>query len=419
MNQNPQQSNGAKLPPQNVTSDVKTREVAPLINPEAEKVIALLTPRTSGVTFHRQTQPFSHLSTQVPYQVIQFDADIVTVIEEFTDFLDNVDMVMFSRIISTKKPIKEVVELLHKHNIVVWVDSDDYWDLGGTHILKNTFKTQTADGNVVLSWVYSIKYADIVTVTHERLKAKCLELNKNVEIVENAINAAHPQYAVNKTKEALEEKICFGWQGSLTHLRDVSIIGNSFNSLSLSHPDTFKLYVKGKPPLLEMPNELVEDADKNKYFSFIHLWMPYRRHFLGKMRLTWEDDLPSWYEEFSYGNVDDYATFYNNINVSLIPIEHSEFNSHKSHLKLIEAGFGFTVPVVSNRDPYREYLDEDRAVVVKKDKYWHKELKNIIENPEEAFQKSANAYLWSMENFEMNVINVKRIAICKRYFDGE
>ena len=89
-----------------------------------------------------------------------------------------------------------------------------------------------------------------------------------------------------------------------------------------------------------------------------------------------------------------YGSNYNLFDVSLAPIIPSEFNSCKSQLKIIEAGFHKKPIIASETMPYTidlktaykegKLLDDGNALLVhenKNHKLWSKYMKLLIDNP--------------------------------------
>jgi glycosyltransferase involved in cell wall biosynthesis len=92
--------------------------------------------------------------------------------------------------------------------------------------------------------------------------------------------------------------------------------------------------------------------------------------------------------------VSKYAMNYNYFDVSLAPLVESFFNSCKSQLKVIEAGFHKKAIIASETNPYTIDLvsavdngvfnDKGNALVVsprKNHKDWAKHMKRLINNP--------------------------------------
>ena len=92
--------------------------------------------------------------------------------------------------------------------------------------------------------------------------------------------------------------------------------------------------------------------------------------------------------------ISTYASNYNLFDVSLAPVIPSEFNSYKSQLKIIEAGFHKKPIIASETLPYTidlknaykegKMVDGGNALLVhenKNHKLWSKYMKLLIENP--------------------------------------
>jgi glycosyltransferase involved in cell wall biosynthesis len=92
--------------------------------------------------------------------------------------------------------------------------------------------------------------------------------------------------------------------------------------------------------------------------------------------------------------VGKYAANYNLFDVSLAPLNPSDFNGNKSQLKVIEAGFHKKPIIASETSPYTidlisacdggKFNDKGNSLLVspnKNHKQWAQHMKRLIENP--------------------------------------
>lgn len=387
-------------PQQSATKNVSQQEFAPLIPKGFNgKIILMIVPKHNGVLYHRLTAPLNHLQRNNPddYFIVEVE-DLDYAVATYPDLLENVDVAYFSRTISYFQKIERVVAMLHKFGVRVIVDTDDTWRLDGTHSLFRMWKKgKTADGNFFDTWKQSLVYADDVVVTNEQLKEQCLKLNDNVHIVPNALDTDIKQLKIAKTNDA-NNKVMFGYLGSPTHERDVKPLGRAFNILYHGNDtkDKFGVVLGGD----------MREKHGNKDTLGVRAFNNYMKVFNGDSSKIYPN-----FETFPYMPVESYMTFYNSINVSLIPLAKSEFNMYKSELKMIEAAAMGCLIVVSDVMPYSPFIDENMCVRVGKDKHWPKVMKDIVLNPNEYFPRIIAASNWFNENRTMDVVNEKRKAI--------
>ena len=119
----------------------------------------------------------------------------------------------------------------------------------------------------------------------------------------------------------------------------------------------------------------------------------YRKYLLSFNEIPY-DDVDKPYRRRWTKDITKYATNYNLFDVSLAPLVDGDFNSNKSQLKIIEAGFHKKAVIASGVKPYTLDLisamdqgvfnDKGNALIVppsKNHKEWGKHMKRLIENP--------------------------------------
>ena len=124
------------------------------------RILAITQPM-SGVGYHRVMLPLSKMAG---------------VYVLFTDFINDevlergFDIVMYNRYIPGVE-LQTLIELRAKYGFKIIVDIDDYWKVDPWHILAAGFPSAVVVDNIAA--------ADMVTVTHERLRRAVLSHNQN------------------------------------------------------------------------------------------------------------------------------------------------------------------------------------------------------------------------------------------------
>ncbi len=147
--------------------------------------------------------------------------------------------------------------------------------------------------------------------------------------------------------------------------------------------------------LLTFKDEQYDDTDK-----------PYRRR---------------WTKEIS-----KYASNYNTFDVSIAPLVDSEFNSNKSQLKAIEAGFHKKALIASECNPYLidlvnavdegKFNSKGNALLVntrRNHKDWAKHMKRLIENPNMIEDLGNRLYETVKDKYSLRVVNNTRAEFFK------
>lgn len=380
-------------------------------------VILSVYTKLNGVAYHRVAAPLHHLERNHPdkYFIVHVE-DLDMAIATYEDMLMYVDLVYITRTISLYRKQQSMVDMLHKNGIPVIVDNDDYWNIGATHIMHKMWSNDyikdrkgniLSDGNSLSKWKASLLAADVVITTNEQLREKTLKFNENVYVVPNALDSSDRQMNVLKSPEAAS-KVVFGYLGSPTHKKDVSILGYGFNRLYNSNlKDRFSVVLGG-----DMRNS-EENVKAGGNTLGAMTFESYVKTFNGD-----SSSIHSNFSTYPYSPVTTYMQFYNFINVSLVPLERNEFNMYKSELKMIEAAAMGCLCVCSNTLPYSEFYEDDFAVFVedkhKGNKQWEKVLRDIVERPEDYFAKVVKAKEWYLANRTLDVVNEKR----KQIIDG-
>lgn len=404
-------------PQQSAIKDAKQQELAPLL-PQGfgGKIILMVVPKESGVHHHRIIEPLDLLMEKYPdeYFVIRVD-DLDFAIGTYSDLLTYVDIVYCSRFISHYRTQKSMVDLLHKNGVAVIVDTDDSWDIDATHVMHQAWSRDVhrdrngnvvSDGNTMKKWKESVIVADIVIVTNEQLKEKASRLNDNVHIVRNALNHKRTDMTIVKHPDA-NDKIVFGYLGSPTHQRDVQRLGLGFNALYSQYKDRFNVVLGGDMRKKKETQELMKTLKRGQTIVGVEVFNKYVRTFNGGSHTEHSN-----FSTFPYTDVNAYMAYYNMINVSLVPLEKSNFNMYKSELKMIEAASMGCLMMVSDVMPYSPFLNNDIAVVVKDDhkpeKVWKKAMVDLIENPDEYLPRIVNAMKWFNDNYKLEDVNELR-----------
>ncbi len=254
-----------------------------------------------------------------------------------------------------------------------------------------------------------MKESDYVTCTTEffaNALRKRLNL-KNVLVFPNAIDPSESQFQPNPTKS---EKIRFGWLGGSTHLHDleqirggISMIANQYDNVQfvLCGYDLRGSITEVNPQTGERKTRPIKPMET--------VWYKYEQIFTDNYK-TVDDGYKSYLMNFSQTpeiDVSDkkyrrvwtqpigrYGANYNLFDVSLAPVIPSEFNSYKSQLKIIEAGFHKKPIIASETMPYTidlknaykegKMTSDGNALLVhenKNHKLWAKYMKLLIENP--------------------------------------
>lgn len=369
------------------------------------KIRVLAIPSDShGVGKYRVLDPFKFIGNKHSDEI---HVDIVMNLEDNDSVFDNYDVVVFHSFIHMAPHERnlERIEWLKKRGIKVVMDIDDFWNVDQRHPMFEQIKKQ----NIAEKKVLFLKAADYVTCTTDFFANEIKKRLgvKNVVVFPNAVDETEPQFQSNPIKS---DKIRFGWLGGSSHLYDIELMKSGIEFIQNQYKDKSQFVLCGfdlrgsvheidratgnvtQRPIL--PHETVWSKYESIFTSGYKVLDPDHKNFL----LSYvQSDYPTidvpylrrWTQD-----INKYALNYNYFDVSLAPLVDSYFNSCKSQLKVIEAGFHKKAIIASENMPYTldlvsavdegKFKNDGNALVVssrKNHKDWAKHMKRLIDNP--------------------------------------
>lgn len=298
----------------------------------------------SAVEYHRLYIPFKNIDN------VLFCSDIEAITADYLK-KNNITQCWFNRNISPVLLNPDILyRLLRKNNVKIVIDLDDYWNIPFGHILYDV----SIRANLKNSCISQIKAADMVCVTHDylaNLVIKELRVSKHrVFIAPNAIDPHEEQY--NRTFSYDLTKLF--WQGSVTHHYDLKLMAEAVNLCGK------KIYIAGFDP-----NSRI--IDKNG--KIIYNWNVTGNMFVNKQFIP-------------FAPVNNYMKFYDKKGICLIPLENNKFNTCKSNLKLLEAGWSMKPVIVSGVHPYIKLgRDGKNCLFAYSRQSWLDAINYFLENP--------------------------------------
>lgn len=312
--------------------------------------------RTSGVDYHRLVRPFELLARE-GLEVIFIDDEVkrkrlileIAGKEDFGILKDCTHMVG-SRFWRYPKieGISFFVFQMRERGIKLILDNDDDWvvpDWNPAHYRYHVI-------GITNAITHSIKTADQVWVTQARLAEHTKQLNANVHVVPNGIDTGEAQW---KDHDYPTEEMRFGYIAGHSHYRDLQ-----WSGIDLSNVEGYTLNHKGYKFSEEEIAEQLAKADTPEKKQHVILNIKLMQN-LSKGKSFAETINAKHLLDFK--PVTEFADLYRSIDVSLIPLRPSQFNSMKSNLKLLEAGFTKKAAIVSNVFPYTQGLQPGKMCI--------------------------------------------------------
>ena len=369
------------------------------------KIRILAIPSDShGVGKYRVLDPFKFIGNNHSEDI---HVDIVMNLEDDDKVFDNYDIVLFHsfiHIVSYERNL-ERIEWLKKQGIKVIMDIDDFWNVDQRHPMYEQIKKQ----NIAEKKVGFLKAVDYITCTTEFFANEIKKRLgvKNVLVFPNAVDDTEPQFQSNPLKS---DKVRFGWLGGSSHLHDIELMKSGIESIQNEYKDKTQFVLCGfdlRGTVHEI-NKNTGQVSQRPIQPHETVWSKYEQIFTSGYKAVdtdYKNFLLSYVQaDYSSLNVPyvrrwtqditKYALNYNYFDVSLAPLVESHFNSCKSQLKVIEAGFHKKAIIASEAMPYTldlisavnegKFNDAGNALLVsprKNHKDWAKHMKRLIDNP--------------------------------------
>lgn len=358
----------------------------------------------TGLTYHRQLIPHTNLERnyQGEYKVIPcHDINLVTD-EELKTF----QIVSFLRMVDDKYQTKKIIDRCKKAGCKVILDIDDYWKLHPTHELANHYKEK----NALEQTVEGLELADYVTCTTEHFADRIRQHNPNVLVLSNSIDTTEPQF---ENKPTSADRLRLGWIGGIYHHKDIRLMYEGFKEVFKDvKNDKFQMCLGGfgANQVYQFLEVIYTDAYKNIKSDFY-------RGYLSEYREQ-DNDLANAqpYKRLWGKSVFQYASLYNEIDVALVPLVEHNFNSFKSQIKIIEAGFFKKAVIVSNVMPYTIDCNRSNSILISPDKRnrgWGVAMKSLILNPNRVEDLGEAMYETVKDKYNMDNVNVSRDQLYK------
>jgi len=200
-------------------------------------------------------------------------------------------------------------------------------------------------------------------------------INKNVEVFENAIDPNNPQFRINPKPS---DNVRFGYIAGHCHLPDVQILDGTPQKLN----GNFTINLFG--------------FDNSEPFNQFAEILSGKRSLIGKFNL------------YKQASSRTYTQFYNYIDVALAPLVGDKFNSMKSELKIVEAGFMKRALMASDVLPYSPLLTEENSMACSGTGQWARRMQKLINNPELIKDMGEALYETVKDKFDLHRVTKRR-----------
>jgi glycosyltransferase involved in cell wall biosynthesis len=386
-------------------------------------ILVVYEPRGAGIKYHRQEVPYVKLQQLYPEFKVKA-VDTATTLTE--DILKDFQIVHFQKQVSLFQPIGDVIAICKKLNILTILDIDDYWSPPVYMPMHSVFKAFGLTKKII----DSVRAVDLVITPCDDLLSDLKELNDNVEFIPNAVD---PDSAQFKSESKPSEFVRIGYITGISHLRDSMMLGESIKKLDadkelknlfqivLGGFDTRETYVNINGQAIETPLNRQVYVNMEKVLTNNYRTCLGYKEYVNMLRaykpLVDTDIFP--YRRLWATDTNNYAKMYDEIDISLAPLEDNKFNRSKSNLKVIEAGFKKKCLVASDVMPYTMDCDETNSVLVENKYEWYREIKKLILNPSRVKELGEALYETVRNDFHINTVTKARAELYKANLDNK
>ena len=389
-----------------------------------------------GVGKFRILDPYKYIGN---YRSDEVHVDITFDAENKNDLFLKYDVVIFNGFIHQLTHETNVYRLkwLKNRGITTIMDVDDYWSVDKNHPMYQ-YVTVNKLPEKKLELMSLVDYISTTTPIFADIIEKRIK-KKNVILFPNAVDETESQFIPKPIKS---ERIRFSFIGGSSHEKDIELLRDGINNITSNYRNKSQFVLCGfdlRGDIIEKNMQTGQEIKRpirpeecvwyryEKVFTknYAELDEDYRKHLLSFKNEPY-DDSDKIYRRRWTEDITKYATNYNLSDVSLIPLVDSVFNSCKSQLKIIEAGFHKKAIIVSNVQPYKldlinafdngELTKNGNALLVdpnKNHKDWAKNMKRLIENPTLIKEMGERLYETVKDKYSLRKVSNDRVEFLK------
>jgi glycosyltransferase involved in cell wall biosynthesis len=328
----------------------------------------------------------------------------------------------------------KLINKIKSLGIITIMDIDDYWSVGREHPMYDIITKERLSEKII----FNIQNVDYVTTTTPLFASEIKKFNKNVMVLPNSIDTTEKQFTPSPEKS---DKLRFGWLGGSSHYHDLTLMSDSVKQFLYENKETTQMVICGFDTrgVITETNAQTGQVTSRKIKPEESVWSKYEKLFTDDHKLLNEgivknlnkysrdlDEMTNFdnqpYRRVWTKPITSYASNYNLFDVSMAPLKETKFNSMKSQLKVIEAGFHKKALIVQDFGPYKldcinlferggKINENGNAILI--DGYrnhsdWYKAMKKLKQNPELVTLLGENLYNTVKDKYSLDVITEKR-----------
>jgi GT2 family glycosyltransferase/glycosyltransferase involved in cell wall biosynthesis len=309
-----------------------------------------------GSAYIRVLQPLTHPSLK---EKLAFTTGSVSDV-----YANPPDAVVVQRIaISEEEEAHRLVHFCNANGIkLIYEVDDDLFEIGSSG-------SSHPEAEKYAKWIRGAKIlalnADLVTVSSNNLKAKLSNLNKNIQVLPNALDEQFWQVSSARipTGKESEEQIGILYMGTKTHNQDLEIIREALSRIKKKYQNRVRFDIVG----------VSSDKLDGKLFNVINI-----------------PPETSEYPEFVRWMLRNASSW----TIGLAPLVQTSFNECKSYIKYLDYSGSGLASICSNITPYRDVVANWQNGVLAENttQGWYDALERLMEDPALRTTLRQNAY---------------------------
>jgi hypothetical protein len=281
----------------------------------------------SGVSYHRLYKPFEKLKEKGHLINI-----VIRYHENEINKLDY-DYLVFNRGLGYSYRDIEIIDEFKGAGVKIIMDIDDYWELPDHHPI--TWRKDVDYDEWRGSIVANLALADYIWTSTEWLKSKINTLLPNTPtiVAKNAVDYYdEDQWSKVQSKSKHKNKVVVGYAGSSSHYKDLDILKNPIRRIN--------------------SNKFLRNKTVFGLFGVDNVTEYGMKVWQNQIDIVTSMGLYGNFQLESGRSVYKYASFYDEMDISIASVIDNDFNRCKSELKIIEAGAKYKPFIGTNSITY-------------------------------------------------------------------
>ena len=348
------------------------------------KLNIALNDRKSGVTYHRLVAPLSLFPDQFNIRSFQLPQQLNG---------NAIDVMIFNRSFGLSKSLHDLQLLtdLHNNGVKVIMDIDDSWELPEHHTIRWRRDLNYREWQECI--LNNMFFADLFWVSTEEIKTKIKKLfpNKDVIVVRNALHLGEKMWNHKQPLwEKKDGKVHIGYVGGNTHYKDLDHIKPAIAKINKYHNKKIVWHQCGY--------DTVSEHGKRVSAQIRYIFTTNGKYYKNYVP---HGGLP----------IDEYAHFYDGLDISIAPLHNNGFNECKSELKVLEAGqkkCAFIGEDIITYSRSQEHCDLELAHTTEQ---WYESIMHYVENRDELeeYKNDLHKQVKAYDLIQENNVRIKSI----------